>query len=160
MARPSVKDGKITFLAVCGNEAVARASSRGHHQACCPICGGKGGGKPDSAMGGSSDVLKLDDALATVDDLVHAKLGPVSRPSPQVRRAERGLPQATPYCRADSLRPSSGNQRGPHPGRARMKDTNNFREEVLSCPIVCSVRSLRRNPPRRCLPDALCFAFL
>ena len=37
--------------------------------------GGKGGGKPDSAMGGGSDVMKLDDALATVDDLVHAKLG-------------------------------------------------------------------------------------
>ena len=28
------------------------------------ICGGKGGGKPDSAMGGGSDVSKLDNALA------------------------------------------------------------------------------------------------
>ncbi|WP_368257590.1 DHHA1 domain-containing protein, partial [Intestinimonas butyriciproducens] len=39
------------------------------------LCGGKGGGKPDSAMGGGSDVLKLDNALATVDDFVHEKLG-------------------------------------------------------------------------------------
>ncbi|WP_366935132.1 DHHA1 domain-containing protein [Flavonifractor sp.] len=39
------------------------------------MCGGKGGGKPDSAMGGGSDVLKLDDALAKVDDLVAEKLG-------------------------------------------------------------------------------------
>ena len=39
------------------------------------ICGGKGGGKPDSAMGGGTDVLKLDDALATVDDFVSGKLG-------------------------------------------------------------------------------------
>ena len=40
----------------------------------CAICGGKGGGKPDSAMGGGSDLLKLDDALATVDDFVAEKL--------------------------------------------------------------------------------------
>ena len=72
----SVKDGKITFLAVCGKEAVKRGIKAGdlikHVTA---ICGGKGGGKPDSAMGGGSDVLKLDDALASVDDFVHGKLG-------------------------------------------------------------------------------------
>lgn len=33
------------------------------------------GGKPDSAMGGGSDVLKLDDALAKVDNFVAEKLG-------------------------------------------------------------------------------------
>ena len=32
------------------------------------------GGKPDSAMGGGTDKLKLDDALASVDDFVAAKL--------------------------------------------------------------------------------------
>ena len=40
-----------------------------------PIVGGKGGGKPDSAMGGGSDPLKVDDALASVDDFVSEKLG-------------------------------------------------------------------------------------
>ena len=39
------------------------------------IAGGKGGGKPDSAMGGGSEVLKIDDALAIVDDFVAEKLG-------------------------------------------------------------------------------------
>ena len=34
------------------------------------IVGGKGGGKPDSAMGGGTNALKLDDALAAVDDYV------------------------------------------------------------------------------------------
>ena len=34
------------------------------------IAGGSGGGKPDSAMGGGKDALKLDDALACVDDFV------------------------------------------------------------------------------------------
>ena len=72
----SVKDGKITFLAVCGKDAVAKGIKAGDlvKQVCC-CCGGKGGGKPDSAMGGGSDVLKLDDALAKVDDFVAEKLG-------------------------------------------------------------------------------------
>jgi len=39
------------------------------------MCGGKGGGKPDSAMGGGTDVLKLDNALASVDEFVAGKLG-------------------------------------------------------------------------------------
>ena len=32
------------------------------------------GGKPDTAMGGGTDVLKLDDALAGVDNFVAEKL--------------------------------------------------------------------------------------
>ena len=72
----TVNDGKITFLAVSGKEAVAKGIKAGDlvKQVCC-CCGGKGGGKPDSAMGGGSDVLKLDDALAKVDDFVAEKLG-------------------------------------------------------------------------------------
>ncbi len=72
----SVNEGKITFVASCGKEAVAKGVKAGdiirHVTA---ICGGKGGGKPDSAMGGGTDVLKLDDALATVDNFVAEKLG-------------------------------------------------------------------------------------
>ena len=72
----AVNEGKITFLAVCGKEAVTQGVKAGDlvKQVCC-CCGGKGGGKPDSAMGGGSDVLKLDDALAKVDDFVAQKLG-------------------------------------------------------------------------------------
>ena len=44
-------------------------------KAIAPICGGKGGGKPDSAMGGGTEVSKVDDALAAVDDLILSKLG-------------------------------------------------------------------------------------
>ena len=33
------------------------------------------GGKPDSAMGGGTDISKLDNALACVDDFVSQKLG-------------------------------------------------------------------------------------
>lgn len=71
----SVNDGKITFQAVCGKEAVKRGVKAGDIiKAITPICGGKGGGKPDSAMGGGSDILKLDDALAAVDDFIAGKL--------------------------------------------------------------------------------------
>ena len=71
----SVNDGKITFQAVCGKDAVARGIKAGDIiKAIAPVCGGKGGGKPDSAMGGGTDVLKLDDALAMVDDFVAGKL--------------------------------------------------------------------------------------
>ena len=72
----TVNDDKITFLAVCGKESIAKGIKAGDIiKGIVPICGGKGGGKPDSAMGGGSDVLKLDDALAAVDNLVAAKLG-------------------------------------------------------------------------------------
>ncbi len=72
----SVNGEKITFLAVCGPEAVKKGVKAGDLvKNVCAICGGKGGGKPDSAMGGGSDLLKLDNALASVDDFVAAKLG-------------------------------------------------------------------------------------
>ena len=71
----SANNGKITFLAVCGKEAVARGVKAGDLvKNVCTICGGKGGGKPDSAMGGGSDLLKVDDALASVDNFVASKL--------------------------------------------------------------------------------------
>ena len=72
----STSGEKVTFLAVCGKEAVARGVKAGELiRAVCAVCGGKGGGKPDSAMGGGNDPLKVDDALATVDDFVSEKLG-------------------------------------------------------------------------------------
>ena len=71
----AVGDGKITFLAVCGKDAIAKGVKAGDLvKQVCAICGGSGGGKPDSAMGGGKDALKLDDALATVDDFVASKL--------------------------------------------------------------------------------------
>jgi alanyl-tRNA synthetase len=67
---------KITFLAVCGKEAVQKGIKAGDVvKTVTKVCGGSGGGKPDSAMGGGKDILKVDDALATVDDFVAVKLG-------------------------------------------------------------------------------------
>ena len=72
----SIVGEKVSFLAVCGKEAVAKGVKAGDLvKSVSAVCGGKGGGKPDSAMGGGTDLLKVDDALATVDDFVSSKLG-------------------------------------------------------------------------------------
>ena len=69
-------EGKITFLASCGKEAVERGVKAGDIiRQVSAIAGGSGGGKPDSAMGGGKDVLMLDNALAMVDNVVSMKLG-------------------------------------------------------------------------------------
>ena len=34
------------------------------------ICGGKGGGRPDSAMSGGKDLDKIDEALARVEEIL------------------------------------------------------------------------------------------
>ena len=71
----SVNEGKITFLAVCGKDAVAKGIKAGDLvKLVCTACGGSGGGKPDSAMGGGKDANKIDDALAMVDDFVASKI--------------------------------------------------------------------------------------
>ena len=71
----AVNEDKITLLAVCGKEAVARGVKAGELvKLVSAIVGGSGGGKPDSAMGGGKDLLKLDDALAAVDDFVSDKV--------------------------------------------------------------------------------------
>ena len=72
----STQESKIVFLAVCGKKAVAKGVKAGDLiRSVTAVCGGKGGGKPESAMGGGTNLLKLDDALATVDDFVAEKLG-------------------------------------------------------------------------------------
>ncbi len=71
----SVNGDKVTFLAVCGKEAVAKGIKAGDLvKLVCTACGGSGGGKPDSAMGGGKDATKVDNALALVDDFVSSKL--------------------------------------------------------------------------------------
>lgn len=71
-----VANDKISFFAACGKKAVASGIRAGDIiKAVTAVCGGKGGGKPESAMGGASNILKLDDALAIVDDFVAERLG-------------------------------------------------------------------------------------
>ena len=69
-----VNGAKITLQAVCGKDAVAAGIRAGDIiKSIAPIVGGKGGGKPDSAMGGGSDIAKADEALAAVEKFVSEK---------------------------------------------------------------------------------------
>jgi len=66
---------KVTFLAVCGKAAVKSGVKAGEIvKHVCTVCGGNGGGKPDSAMGGGKDASKMNDALASVADFVATKV--------------------------------------------------------------------------------------
>lgn len=71
----AVNGDKITFQCVCGKDAVAKGIRAGDIiKNVTAIAGGKGGGKPDSAMGGGNDVNKLKDALSSVEGFVSGKL--------------------------------------------------------------------------------------
>ena len=66
-----VSDGKLNFIAACGKDAVANGAHAGKIIAeVSSICGGKGGGRPDSAMSGGRDLDKIDEALARVEEIV------------------------------------------------------------------------------------------
>ena len=71
----SVNGEKVTFLAVCGKQAVKAGVKAGDIvRHVCTLCGGSGGGKPDSAMGGGKDATKMDEALSSVEAFVGPKL--------------------------------------------------------------------------------------
>ena len=70
-----VNGDKITFQCVCGRDAVAKGVRAGDIiKNITAIAGGKGGGKPDFAMGGGNDVSKLGAALAAVETFVASKI--------------------------------------------------------------------------------------
>lgn len=74
-ALAAINGDKISLLAVCGEKAVKSGVKAGELiKSITAITGGSGGGKPERAMGGAKDEMKLDDAFATVDDFVNAKV--------------------------------------------------------------------------------------
>ncbi len=67
----TVKDGKVSLLCVCGKDAIARGAHAGKIiKAVASICGGGGGGRPDSATAGGKDASKLEAALEEVNNIV------------------------------------------------------------------------------------------
>lgn len=68
-------DGKITFVVMAAKNAVAKGVHSGKIiKEISAIAGGSGGGKPDMAQGGGKDASKIDEALATVTDVVKGQL--------------------------------------------------------------------------------------
>ena len=67
----TVNDGKITFLSLASDNAVARGAHSGKLiKEVASITGGGGGGKPERAEAGGRLVEKIDNALAIVDEWV------------------------------------------------------------------------------------------
>lgn len=70
-----ITDGKASILAVCGSDAVKSGMNAGGIvREVAALCGGKGGGKPDVAMGGTSELFRVDEAIAKVPDIVRSML--------------------------------------------------------------------------------------
>ena len=62
---------KGTLYCVCTKDAVAKGANAGKIvREVAAVTGGKGGGKPDSAMAGAGDITKIDDALAQAESII------------------------------------------------------------------------------------------
>ncbi len=67
---------KITFCAACGKTAIQNGAHSGNLvREIAKLCGGNGGGKPDSAMAGGKDASKIDEALLSVSEIVKSQIG-------------------------------------------------------------------------------------
>ena len=63
--------GSANFAACCASEAVKSGVKAGDVvRAVAKLAGGNGGGKPDFAMAGAKDIDKVDEAIASVADIV------------------------------------------------------------------------------------------
>ncbi len=72
----AVNDGKLTFCAACGKDAVGKGAHAGNLvKEAAKIAGGNGGGKPDIAMAGGKDISKIKEALAAVEDIARSQTG-------------------------------------------------------------------------------------
>ena len=69
-------DGKGNFLCICSKEAIDKGANAGKIvKEIAAVAGGKGGGRPDSAMAGIADISKIGEALAALEGIVAAMIG-------------------------------------------------------------------------------------
>ena len=67
----AVMGDRLNFVAAAGKDAVNMGAHAGNIlKDISAICGGKGGGRPDSAMSGGKDIDKIDAALARAVEIV------------------------------------------------------------------------------------------
>ena len=67
----AVADGKLNFAVAAGADAVKAGAHAGNIlREVAAICGGKGGGRPDSAMGGGKDIDKIPEALNKAEKIL------------------------------------------------------------------------------------------
>ena len=69
-------EGKVTFAAGCGKDALAKGANAGKIvRAVAQAAGGNGGGKPDSAMAGGKDVSKAKEAIEAAREIIANMIG-------------------------------------------------------------------------------------
>ncbi|RPF43331.1 alanyl-tRNA synthetase [Hydrogenoanaerobacterium saccharovorans] len=72
----TVTDGKASIFASCGKNTIEKGMHAGKLiKAICEFVGGKGGGRPDSAQGGATELFKIDEAFAQVPSLIEEMVG-------------------------------------------------------------------------------------
>ena len=68
-------DKKASILVACGPEAVNAGVHAGKLvKEITSLVGGSGGGRPDNAMGGATDVYKIDEAMGKVPEMIEKML--------------------------------------------------------------------------------------
>lgn len=71
----TVNDGKASIFAACGKNTIERGMHAGKLvKAICSMVGGNGGGRPDSAQGGATELFKIDEAFTQVPSLIEQML--------------------------------------------------------------------------------------
>jgi len=67
----SVAEGRVTLMVACGQAAIESGIKAGDlARVASAVLGGGGGGKPDLAQGGGTDVSKLDEAISAAVGLI------------------------------------------------------------------------------------------
>ena len=67
----TINNGKASILVVCGKQAVEQGAHAGKIvKDLAALCGGSGGGRPDSAQGGTSEIFRVDEAMAQLTAIV------------------------------------------------------------------------------------------
>ena len=70
-----VSGDKLNFVTACGKNAVAAGAHAGKIAgAVAAVAGGKGGGRPDSAMAGGREIAKADEALESAKGILEGML--------------------------------------------------------------------------------------
>lgn len=71
----NVTDGKINIVATASKEAIDKGAHAGNIvREVAKIAGGKGGGRPNMAQAGASDISKLDEALSAAKEIVEGQI--------------------------------------------------------------------------------------
>ncbi len=67
----SSDNGKVSIVSMATKDAVSRGAHAGNIvREVAKVCGGGGGGKPESAQAGAKDASKIEEALALVENIV------------------------------------------------------------------------------------------